>query len=165
MPIIILTARDDEIDRVAGLELGADDYITKPYSPREVSARIRAVLRRTGARNARGSSQNDDVRRIGALEINFVEHKVRTGRKAANLTPSELKLLEVLAMNLGHALTRAELLDKLGEGGSIFERTLDRHINNLRRKIEPNVQEPTYIRTVYGVGYRMQVAHDNRSDL
>ena len=156
IPTIMLTARADEVDRIVGLELGADDYITKPFSPREVMARVRAVMRRVGDQAQHGGAGNDNVLRIGNLEINFDAHEVRVGSTLAHLTPSEFKLLEALALNPGHALTRAQLLDKLSDDGSIFERTLDRHVNNLRRKIEPDIQEPTYIQTVYGVGYRMK---------
>ncbi len=157
VPAILLTARGEEIDRIVGLEVGADDYITKPFSPREVVARVRAVLRRTRprSRNA-GAERADDVMRIGDLEINVDAHEVRIEGRSANLTPSEFRLLEVLARNAGHALTRAQLLDKLSDDGTIYERTLDRHINNLRRKIEPDVADPSYVLTVYGVGYKMR---------
>lgn len=155
IPAILVTARGDEVDRVVGLEIGADDYITKPFSPREVVARVRAVLRRSHGAAGHGSG---DLIRIGDLEIDVEAHEVRTGKQPAHLTPSEFRLLEVLARNAGVALTRSQLLDKLSDDGSIFERTLDRHINNLRRKIEPDVHEPTYVLTVYGVGYKMRKA-------
>ncbi len=159
VPAILLTARTDEVDRIVGLEVGADDYVTKPFSPREVVARVRAVLRRVRPRaRPSGSDRDDDVMHVGDLEINVDAHEVRVGGAAANLTPSEFRLLEVLARNAGHALTRAQLLDKLSDDGSIYERTLDRHINNLRRKIEPDVANPAYVLTVYGVGYKMRKA-------
>ncbi len=158
IPTIMLTARADEVDRIVGLELGADDYITKPFSPREVMARVRAVMRRSVERPRAVNDVDDNILRIGELTINFDAHEVRIGSALAHLTPSEFKLLEALAVNCGHALTRAQLLDKLSDDGSIFERTLDRHVNNLRRKIEPDVHEPTYIETVYGVGYKMRKA-------
>ena len=154
IPAIVVTARSGEVDRIVGLEIGADDYVTKPFSPREVVARVRAVLRRT-----RASAENRGPRsviRIGDLVIDGDAHEVRIGDRTAQLTPSEFRLLEVLALNAGVALTRSQLLDKLSDDGSIFERTLDRHINNLRRKIEPDVHEPTYVVTVYGVGYKMR---------
>ena len=154
IPAIVVTARGDEVDRIVGLEIGADDYITKPFSPREVVARVRAVLRR--ARGGSTASGHGEVLRIGDLEIDVEAHEVRVGNKEANLTPSEFRLLEVLARNAGAALTRAQLLDKLSDDGSIFERTLDRHINNLRRKIEPDVANPAYVLTVYGVGYKVR---------
>jgi len=155
IPTILVTARREEIDRILGLEIGADDYVTKPFSPREVVARVRAVLRRSQA-SAGGGSRSNTILRIGDLEIDVDAHEVRIGGKAAQLTPSEFRLLEVLARNAGAALTRAQLLDKLSDDGSIFERTLDRHINNLRRKIEPDVQHPSYVVTVYGVGYKFR---------
>jgi len=153
IPAIVVTARADEVDRIVGLEIGADDYITKPFSPREVVARVRAVLRRA---QGSGGGSSGDLIRIGDLEIDVEAHEVRVGKHQAHLTPSEFRLLEVLARNAGVALTRAQLLDKLSDDGSIFERTLDRHINNLRRKIEPDVQNPAYVLTVYGVGYKMR---------
>ena len=154
IPAIVVTARAGEVDRIVGLEIGADDYVTKPFSPREVVARVRAVLRRTRASlENRGTHA---VIRIGDLVIDVDAHEVRIGNQAAQLTPSEFRLLEVLAQNAGVALTRSQLLDKLSDDGSIFERTLDRHINNLRRKIEPDVHEPAYVLTVYGVGYKMR---------
>jgi len=157
VPAILLTARGGEVDRIVGLEVGADDYITKPFSPREVVARVRAVLRRVRPRSRPGGpAHDDDVLRIGDLELNIDAHEVRVNGAPANLTPSEFRLLEVLARNAGHALTRAQLLDKLSDDGSIYERTLDRHINNLRRKIEPDVGNPSYVLTVYGVGYKMR---------
>jgi len=155
IPAIVVTGRADEVDRIVGLEIGADDYITKPFSPREVVARVRAVLRRAHAGDA-GASTHGEVLRIGDLEIDVEAHEVRIGAKPARLTPSEFRLLEVLARNAGAALTRSQLLDKLSDDGSIFERTLDRHINNLRRKIEPDVANPVYVLTVYGVGYKVR---------
>ncbi|MGA7571435.1 MAG: response regulator transcription factor [Candidatus Aquilonibacter sp.] len=156
IPAIVVTARAEEVDRIVGLEIGADDYVTKPFSPREVVARVRAVLRRTRTGGeARGPHS---IIRIGDLEIDGEAHEVRIGNRPAQLTPSEFRLLEVLAVNAGVALTRSQLLDKLSDDGSIFERTLDRHINNLRRKIEPNVHEPAYVLTVYGIGYKMRKA-------
>ena len=153
IPVILVTARREEIDRILGLEIGADDYITKPFSPREVVARVRAVLRRV--RTASGAT-GGEVLRIGDLAIDLNAHEVHLGNKPAPLTPSEFRLLEVLARNAGTALTRSQLLDKLSDDGSIFERTLDRHINNLRRKIEPDVHNPSYVVTVYGIGYKMR---------
>jgi two-component system, OmpR family, response regulator AdeR len=157
LPAILLTARGEEVDRIVGLEVGADDYITKPFSPREVVARVRAVLRRARPRGRSGvADREEDVLRIGDLELNVDAHEVRIGGSPSNLTPSEFRLLEALARNAGHALTRAQLLDKLSDDGTIYERTLDRHINNLRRKIEPDVANPSYVLTVYGVGYKMR---------
>ncbi len=154
IPVIMLTARTEEIDRIVGLEMGADDYITKPFSVREVVARVRAVLRRSAA--AESAQSNGHHIRIGALEIDPAAHEVRIGGSAISLTPAEFRILTVLAEHPGQVFTRAQLLDKLDDEGTIFERTLDRHINNLRRKIEPNAAEPEYVLTVYGVGYKMK---------
>lgn len=154
IPVIMLTARTEEIDRIVGLELGADDYITKPFSAREVVARVRAVLRRSTA--TEGGQSNGHHIRVGALEIDPGAHEVRMGGSPISLTPAEFRILTVLAEHPGQVFTRSQLLDKLDDDGSIFERTLDRHINNLRRKIEPNAAEPEYVLTVYGVGYKMK---------
>ena len=156
IPSIMLTARTDEVDRVVGLELGADDYVTKPFSPREVVARVRAVLRRF-EEGQRGTGAAQPRRfRLRGLEIDMGAHEVRVNGKLSPLTPSEFRILTVLAENPGQVFTRAQLLDRLHDDGSIFERTLDRHINNLRKKIEPNPDDPDYVVTVYGVGYKMK---------
>ena len=154
IPTILLTARVEELDRIVGLELGADDYITKPFSPREVVARVRAVMRRTSQSNA--TVKNHEILRIGELELDVNEHEVRVRGVVTRLTPSEFALLEILARNPGHVFSRSQLLDALKDNGSVFERTLDRHINNLRKKIEANVEQPEYVETVYGVGYKMR---------
>ncbi len=156
IPVILLTARAEEIDRIVGLELGADDYITKPFSPREVVARVRAVLRRTGETTK--ATLPERRIRLGELDIDLSAHEVRVEGQPASLTPSEFRLLVCLAEHPGQVFSRAQLLDALQDDGSIFERTLDRHINNLRKKIEPNPQDPEYVLTVYGVGYRMRKA-------
>lgn len=153
-PAIVLTARGDEIDRIVGLELGADDYVTKPFSPREVVARVRAIIRRaSGAQHA--ASPRDRIA-IGDLEIDLSAYEVRVAGRDAGLTPTEFRLLRVLAERPGRTFTRAALLDALHDDGSIFERTLDRHINNLRKKIEADVTRPAYVQTVYGIGYKMR---------
>jgi DNA-binding response OmpR family regulator len=155
IPVIMLTGRTEEIDRIVGLELGADDYITKPFSAREVVARVRAVLRRAAFAEAVQTNGHQALR-IGALEIDPGAHEVRMGGNLVSLTPAEFRILTVLAERPGQVFTRAQLLDRLDDEGSIYERTLDRHINNLRRKIEPNAAEPEYVLTVYGVGYKMK---------
>jgi DNA-binding response OmpR family regulator len=155
IPVIMLTARTEEIDRIVGLEMGADDYITKPFSPREVMARVRAVLRRADGAGDGGPSNGHHMR-IGALEIDPAAHEARMAGNPVSLTPAEFRILTVLAERPGQVFTRSQLLDRLDDEGSIFERTLDRHINNLRRKIEPNAAEPEYVLTVYGVGYKMK---------
>jgi two-component system, OmpR family, alkaline phosphatase synthesis response regulator PhoP len=153
VPAIMLTAHGDESDRVVGLELGADDYVTKPFSPRELMARVRALLRR--AERAPVPALVGQVMRIGRLEIDLAAHEVRIDRKPTAVTPTEFRILAILASSPGEAFTRTALLDRLNDTGKIFERTLDRHINNLRKKIELDSREPTYIVTVYGVGYKV----------
>jgi two-component system alkaline phosphatase synthesis response regulator PhoP len=155
IPTIMLTARSEEIDRIVGLELGADDYIVKPFSPREVIARVRAVLRRAGETGGE-VEENLDIVRIRDLEIDEGAHEVRVSGQLVAVTPAEFRILSVLVQNAGQVLTRSQLLDLVHDDGSIFERTLDRHINNLRRKIEPKPEDPSYIVTVYGVGYKLR---------
>jgi DNA-binding response OmpR family regulator len=154
IPTIMLTARSEEVDRIVGLELGADDYIVKPFSPREVVARVRAVLRR--ANGAVEAEEDLNVVRIRDLEIDEGAHEVRMNGVPVAVTPAEFRILSVLVQNAGQVLTRSQLLDLVHDDGSIFERTLDRHINNLRRKIEPRPEDPAYIITVYGVGYKLR---------
>jgi DNA-binding response OmpR family regulator len=149
-PIIVLTARVDESDQVLGLELGADDYVTKPFSPRTLVARARAVLRR-----AQGPSTTSAVLREGALALDREAHVVTVNDAPVDLTPTEFNLLEVMMSTPGRAFSRAELLDQaLGDEAFVFERTVDAHIKNLRQKIERNSSKPNYILTVRGVGYK-----------
>jgi DNA-binding response OmpR family regulator len=152
-PAIMLTARTDEVDRIVGLELGADDYVSKPFSPREVVARVRAVMRRIAERRAAPKS---NLIRIDRLDIDLDAYEVRVDGHEVELTPTEFRILRVLAEHPGQVFTRAALLDALHDDGSIYERTLDRHINNLRKKIEPDPEAPTYVQTVYGVGYKIK---------
>ncbi len=150
-PTIILTAKLEENDRVLGLELGADDYVTKPFSMRELSARVRAVLRRTGK-----PAKESDILSAGGITVNRAGHLVYVDEQQVDLTPSEFDLLVLLISTPGRAFTRAELLDHLQQG-MVFdgiERTIDVHIRNLRTKIESDPANPQYIETVYGVGYR-----------
>jgi DNA-binding response OmpR family regulator len=151
VPIIMLTARVEETDRLIGLELGADDYITKPFSPREVVARVRAVLRRTeGAEPA-----TPEIITAGDLVIDLTRHTVTRAGQPVELTPTEFNVLAVLAREPGRAFTRAQLLDlALGETYVGYERAIDAHIKNLRAKLGDDPKHPTYIETVYGVGYR-----------
>jgi two-component system alkaline phosphatase synthesis response regulator PhoP len=150
LPLIMLTARVDETDRVAGLELGADDYITKPFSPREVVARVRAVLRR-----AEGPPTYNGVLRAGDLAIDLQRRTVRRGDVAIELTATEFDLLATLARQPGRPFTRAQLVDLVyGDDFDGYDRTVDAHIKNIRRKIELDPREPRYIQMVYGVGYR-----------
>jgi DNA-binding response OmpR family regulator len=151
VPIIMLTAKTTESDKLIGLELGADDYVTKPFSPRELVARVRTVLRRVGKQAPQGPSEL----RFDNLVIDRRSHEVQVRGEAVNLTPTEFKLLEVLARDPGRAFSRLELLDlAFGYDFEGFERTVDVHVKNLRKKIEPDPKHPVYIKTVYGVGYR-----------
>jgi DNA-binding response OmpR family regulator len=152
-PIVMLTARDDELDKLLGLELGADDYITKPFSPRELVARVRAVLRRTEASAALGEP---DRITVGNLVLDVPRMRTEVAGTAADLTPTEFTLLATMARQPGRIFTRSQLLDAVhGVAFESYERAIDTHIKNVRRKIEPNPREPRYIRTVYGVGYRV----------
>jgi DNA-binding response OmpR family regulator len=155
IPTLIVSARSDEVERVVGLELGADDYITKPFSPREVVARLRAVLRRVRSPSGDESPPHRRVR-VGDLEIDKDSHEVFVAGKEIHLTPTEFRILALLAEHPGQVFTRSQMLDALHDDGNIYERTLDRHVNNLRRKIEPDHENPTYILTVYGVGYKIR---------
>jgi two-component system alkaline phosphatase synthesis response regulator PhoP len=150
VPIIMLTARVDEADRLIGLELGADDYITKPFSPRELVARVRAVLRRV-----RGGVHQPGLVRAGDLEIDLQGHRATCAGETLDLTRSEFNLLALLAQHPGQTFTRAQLLDRLhGVAYDGYDRSVDAHVKNLRRKLEPDPSEPRYVLTVYGVGYK-----------
>jgi two-component system alkaline phosphatase synthesis response regulator PhoP len=151
VPIIMLTARVEETDRLIGLELGADDYITKPFSPRELVARVRAVLRRS-----EGALQPTRIINAGELIIDLERRTVRRGQETIDLTATEFDLLAILASAPGRPFTRAQLLDQLyNTSYTGFDRTIDAHIKNLRRKIEPDPDAPPrFILTVYGVGYK-----------
>ena len=157
IPTIVLTTRSEEVDRIVGLELGADDYVSKPFSPREVIARVRALFRRIEA--VEGSVHTPGAAyRIRDLEISEAAHEVRVQGKLVAVRPAEFRILSLLARHAGQVLSRGQMLDLLHDDGSIFERTLDRHINHLRHKIEPNPAKPTYLITVYGVGYKLDAA-------
>lgn len=150
VPVIMLTARVEETDRLIGLELGADDYITKPFSPRELVARVRAVLRRV-----HGGVHPPGIIRAGDLEIDLEGHRVTRAGETIRLTRTEFNVLATLAQHPGQTLTRAQLLDRLhGVVYDGFDRSVDAHIKNLRRKLEPDPAEPRYVLTVYGVGYK-----------
>lgn len=149
-PIIILTAKLEENDKVLGLELGADDYITKPFSMRELTARVRAVLRRMEK-----SAVEQDILRAADVELDRAGRVVSVAGRQVDLTPSEFELLAIMMSAPGRAYSRLELLDHLqGTAFEGYERTIDVHIRNLRLKIEPEAAKPHYIETVYGVGYR-----------
>ena len=149
-PIILLTAKVDEDDKVIGLELGADDYVTKPFSPRELTSRVRAVLRRTGQRLPQA-----EILRQGGVTLDRDSHLIRFNDSVIDLTPSEFDLLAALMSAPGRTFSRLELLDQIQDSAFIgYARTIDVHIKNLRAKIEDNPRQPCYIETVYGVGYR-----------
>jgi DNA-binding response OmpR family regulator len=156
-PVIMLTARDEEHDKLTGLALGADDYITKPFSPREVVARVRAVLRRAG----NGGDTVLPRLRVHDLEIDAERHVVRRGGETVALTPTEFKLLAVLAGSPGRAFTRLQLIDQVqGFAFEGYERTIDAHVKNLRQKLEPDPRRPRYMLTVHGIGYRLAEESD-----
>jgi two-component system alkaline phosphatase synthesis response regulator PhoP len=150
IPIIMLTARVEESDRLLGLDVGADDYVTKPFSPRELVARVRAVLRRV----ERAGDQADIVRRADLL-IDVLKMSVSRNGVAIDLTPTEFQLLATLARQPGRVFTRAQLLDAVrGSEVDAFERAIDAHIKNIRRKLESDSRSPRYLLTVYGIGYK-----------
>jgi len=150
VPIIMLTARVDESDKLVGLELGADDYVTKPFSPRELVARVRAVFRRTDIGPGRG-----DVIRAADVTLDVPRMQAKVGRRSIDLTSTEFELLATMMRQPGRVFTRGQLLDALrGQQVESFDRAIDAHIKNLRRKLEPQPRTPRYVVTVYGVGYK-----------
>ena len=152
VPIIMLTARAEETDKLVGLELGADDYITKPFSPKELVARVRAVLRRLDASRANAGAE---MIRAADIALDVPRMRVTIAERAVELTATEFQLLATLAREPGRIFTRAQLLDAVrGVAFESYERAIDAHIKNIRRKIEPNPREPRYILMVYGVGYK-----------
>ena len=158
IPIVMLTARDDELDKLVGLELGADDYLTKPFSPRELVARVRAVLRR-----ADRPVEAAETIRAEDVVLDLPRMRAEVAGTAIELTPTEFQLLATLAARPGRIFTRAQLLDALhGVAFETYERAIDSHIKNLRRKLEPDPRRPRYVLTVYGVGYRF--ADDRTTD-
>ncbi len=150
VPIIMLTAKTTDQDKLTGLNLGADDYVTKPFSPRELAARVRVILRRLPG------ERGPDELKHGELTVNFLRHEASLAGRPLNLTMVEFKLLGVLAKEPGRVFTRAQLIEKaLGYDFEGFDRTIDVHILNLRRKLEPDPNHPRYIKTVYGAGYKL----------
>jgi DNA-binding response OmpR family regulator len=151
-PIILLTAKLEETDKVVGLELGADDYVTKPFGMAELLARVRAVLRRS-----KREKVESDVLKVSDVTLDKESHVVRVGERAVDLTPSEFDLLVILMTTPGRVFSRSELLEQMqGHSFAGVERTIDVHVRNLRTKIEPEPSEPRYIETVFGVGYRFK---------
>jgi two-component system, OmpR family, alkaline phosphatase synthesis response regulator PhoP len=153
IPIIMLTARSEETDRIVGLELGADDYVVKPFSPRELVARVKAVLRRTGGEVA------TETIRVVDLMVSLPNRSVERAGSRIELTATEFELLRTLASNPGRVFTRGQLLDSIrGVSFESYERAIDAHIKNLRKKLEPDPRRPRYVLTVYGVGYKFSDA-------
>ncbi len=158
-PIVVLTARDTELDKLLGLELGADDYVTKPFSPRELVARVRAVLRRA----ERATMPTDRVA-VGDLVLDLPRLRTTIAGRSIDLTPTEFSILSTMARDPGRVFTRSQLLDAVhGVAIESYERAIDAHVKNIRRKLEPDPARPRYLLTVYGVGYRVAEA-DDRAD-
>src|SRR3989454_2764060 len=154
VPIVMLTARGEEADRIVGLEVGADDYVVKPFSPKELVARVRAVLRRT-ANAGTGGVAGPEVLRAADVEVDLTRLRVRVGGRPVDLTPTEFQLLATFVREPGRVFTRNQLLDAVhGVAFGSYQRAIDAHVKNIRRKIEPTPGRPRYLLTVHGVGYR-----------
>ena len=154
VPIVILTARDDELDRILGLEFGADDYVTKPFSPRELVARIKAVLRRGAIGNVT-TTDDGEVDRVLDVEVDRSRRRVTVAGRDTDLTATEFELVAVMAASPGRVFSRSQLLDAVhGVSFETYERAIDAHVKNIRKKLEPVPSEPRYLLTVHGVGYR-----------
>jgi two-component system alkaline phosphatase synthesis response regulator PhoP len=158
VPILMLTARVEEADKLIGLELGADDYVIKPFSPREVVARVRTIFRRAGGDPAQSETAPIQV---GEIEIDPQQHSVTLAGRPIELTPTEFEILVVLARQPRRVFSRLQLMEQAqGSAFEGYERTIDAHIKNIRIKLEPNPKKPVYIHTVFGVGYKLQVEPD-----
>ena len=156
IPILMLTARVEEADKLIGLELGADDYVVKPFSPREVVARVRTIFRR-----AQGEPAQDEIIRVGDLQIDLEQHTVLVADRQVELTPTEFDILVVLARQPKRVYTRLQIMEQAqGNAFEGYERTIDAHIKNIRLKLEPNPKKPIFIQTVFGVGYKLDVSSD-----
>jgi DNA-binding response OmpR family regulator len=152
VPIIMLTARDEVTDKIIGLEMGADDYVTKPFDPKELISRVRAIFRRTESK-----VRSEGIIQVGDLSIDTARRQVRRDGALIDLTPNEFDLLRVMAEEPGRVFSRMQLLDKVqGSAYEGYERTIDSHIKNLRKKLEPDTEHPRYIITVFGVGYKVE---------
>jgi two-component system, OmpR family, alkaline phosphatase synthesis response regulator PhoP len=158
IPILMLTARVEEADKLIGLELGADDYVVKPFSPREVVARVRTIFRR-----ADGELAQPEILRVGDLQIDLDQHSVMISERSIELTPTEFDILVVLARQPKRVFTRMQIME-LAQGNAFegYERTIDTHIKNIRLKLERNPKNPTYIHTVFGVGYKVEMNPDEK---
>jgi DNA-binding response OmpR family regulator len=156
IPILMLTARVEEMDKLIGLEIGADDYVIKPFSPREVVARVRTILRRSSAAPAQ-----KEIIQSGDLEINLEDHTVKIAGRTVELTPTEFDILVVLARQPKRVFSRLQIMEQAqGSAFEGYERTIDAHIKNIRIKIEPDPKKPIFIHTVFGVGYKLEVKSD-----
>lgn len=154
IPIVMVTARVEEEDRLAGLDLGADDYVTKPFSPRELTARIRAVLRRTNRNNTINPDSDELI--WNDIRVDQGKHAVAVGEQDIDLTPTEFNILVLLMKRPGRVFTRGQVIDQVfGYDFEGFDRSVDAHMSNLRRKVEEGVPSGTYIKTIYGVGYKL----------
>jgi two-component system, OmpR family, alkaline phosphatase synthesis response regulator PhoP len=158
LPVILVTARIDEVDRLIGLEVGADDYISKPFSPREVVARVKAVLRRVDRDRSGSGAEGGETLRLGDLSIDLGGRDVTLGDQHVELTRTEFDILVALAGHPGRVYTRMQLMEAAqGDAFEGYERTIDAHVKNLRRKLGDDPREPRFVRTVFGVGYKMEV--------
>jgi DNA-binding response OmpR family regulator len=156
IPILMLTARVEETDRLIGLELGADDYVIKPFSPREVVARVRTIFKRTNA-----GAEKSDVVQVGELVIDIEKHTINLGNKPVELTPTEFQILLTLAKQPRRVFSRLQIMEQAqGDAFEGYERTIDAHIKNIRIKLEPDPKNPTYIQTVFGIGYKFDTGED-----
>lgn len=156
IPVIMLTARVEDSDKIVGLELGADDYVTKPFNPAEVVARVRAQLRAKNRRISGGDSLETAVFQAAGIQLDLGRREVTVNGRSVDLTPTEFGLLQTMIESPGFVFTRSELIERgLGQVYIGMDRTLDSHIKNLRHKIEPDPKNPTFIQTVYGIGYRL----------
>ncbi|MCB8981057.1 MAG: response regulator transcription factor [Ardenticatenaceae bacterium] len=156
IPVIMITARVEDSDKIVGLELGADDYVTKPFNPAEVVARVRAQLRAKSRLTQSDEGLETAVFQVGGIRLDTGRREVSVNGRLVDLTPSEFSLLQTMLENPGFVFTRSELIERgLGQEYIGMDRTLDSHIKNLRRKIEPDPKNPTFVQTVYGIGYRL----------
>lgn len=156
IPILMLTARVEEADKLIGLELGADDYVVKPFSPREIVARVKTIFRRSSDK-----SEKIETIQVGDLVIDLLKHTVKIANKPIELTPTEFEILVVLAKQPNRVFSRLQIMEQAqGNAFEGYERTIDAHIKNIRIKMEPNPREPVYIQTVFGLGYKLEAGTD-----